>query len=150
MQHQAFEQFAVSVTERLRAESRVVALIALGSFADEALRHSGSDHDFWVVTEPGAQSAFRESASWLPEAASQLITVCFPNRGASVLYRNRHLVEYAVFSRDELTRQVTDRYRVIFDRAGVTADLPTLLAKTTERGVSRWRGPMPRLTSRFW
>lgn len=42
----AYERYSAELEARLRADPRVFGLVALGSYADEALRDQWSDHDF--------------------------------------------------------------------------------------------------------
>ncbi|HET9479119.1 MAG TPA: hypothetical protein VFO72_07245 [Pyrinomonadaceae bacterium] len=107
-------------TERLRIslESRdeVVGLVVLGSTADPTLRDEWSDHDFWVITKPGAQDALVEDLSWLPEYQDIAISITHRPHGRTILLRNRHKVEFAVFNVDEMRSGKVERYRVLTDR----------------------------------
>ncbi len=63
-----YRTFTATLTETLAVDGRVVGLIALGSMAEQDYPPDRwSDHDFFVITEPGAQEAFRADLSWLPD-----------------------------------------------------------------------------------
>ena len=88
-------------TERLRASlervPEVVGLITLGSTCDSSLRDEWSDHDFWVITELGAQDSLVDDLSWLPDYQNMAIMVHHGRHGRTTVFNNRHQVEFAVF-----------------------------------------------------
>lgn len=49
-----YQSFLDDLVSRLEADPLVLGLITLGSTADETCRDRWSDHDFWVITSPGA------------------------------------------------------------------------------------------------
>jgi|SRR5215213_2848306 len=107
-------------TERLRVSlesvSQVVGLVTLGSTADPTFRDEWSDHDFWVITEPGTQDSLIEDLSWLPDYHNILLQVSHKPHGRTILFRNRHKVEFAVFDATEVNSGRIERYRVLIDR----------------------------------
>ena len=107
-------------TERLRASlesvREVIGLIVLGSTADSALRDEWSDHDFWIVTELGKQDALVEDLSWLPDYQNIAIVVKHLPHGRTIIFRNRHKVEFGVFDATEVSSGKIGRYRILFDR----------------------------------
>ena len=106
-------------TERLRASlesvPKVIGLVTLGSTADPTFRDEWSDHDFWVITEPGAQRSLIEDLSWLPDYHNILFEISHRN-GKTILFRNRHKVEFAVFDASEVSSGKIERYRILVDR----------------------------------
>ena len=110
----AFENY----TDRLRAASEsvegVIGLVVLGTTADPTFRDEWSDHDFWVITETGAQDSLIKDLSWLPDADEIAITVSHGNHRRTVVYRNRHKAEFAVFDVNEAREGKTERYRILF------------------------------------
>jgi len=110
-------------TERLRASlesaPQVVGLVTLGSTADPTFRDEWSDHDFWVITEPGAQDSLIEDLSWLPDYQQILFAVSHRPHGRTILFRNRHKVEFAVLDASEVSSGKIERYRILIDRDGV-------------------------------
>jgi hypothetical protein len=110
-------------TERLRAAldsaPEVVGLVTLGTTVDSTLRDEWSDHDFWVITKAGAQDSFLKDLSWLPDAHNIAITVCHGKSYRTVVYRNRHKVEFAVFDANEAREGKAQRYQVLIDRGQI-------------------------------
>ena len=121
MDEVAYQRFSSELTEILRADPDVLGLIALGSMADLSYRDDWSDHDFWVITRPGHQDALLEDISWLPGAGGIFFSVRHGRRHYSVLYRDGHMVEFAVFDPDEAAQGTVNTFRVLFERDDVTA-----------------------------
>lgn len=105
-------------TERLRAAlvstTGVIGLVVLGTTADPTFRDEWSDHDFWVITESGVQDSLIKDLSWLPDTDEIAITVSHGNHRRTVVYRNRHKAEFAVFDVSEAREGKTERYRILF------------------------------------
>lgn len=123
-------------TERLRASlesiREVLGLVVLGSTADSTLRDEWSDHDFWIITEVGAQAALLEDLTWLPDYQNIALTVKHLPHGRTIIFRNRHKVEFAIFDATEVGSGKVDRYRVLIDRDRV-AQLTTAVDEETRR-----------------
>jgi hypothetical protein len=118
-------------TERLRASleaiSGVVGLVTLGSTADASLRDEWSDHDFWVITEPGAQDSLIADLSWLPDHQDIAMTISHGAHRRTMLFHNRHKVEFAVFDADEARSSGrVERYSVLIDRDEVSQLILTI------------------------
>lgn len=114
-----YERFLEELTATLAADPRVLGLVALGSTADASSRDRWSDHDFWVITEPGAQSRYLDNVSWLPRADDLLMIVRHGPSRRSVLYGDRHKAEYAVFDSQEAVGGKIERFRVLLDRGDI-------------------------------
>jgi len=119
MESKAFENY----TDRLRASlldaGGVVGLVIMGSTAHAKFRDEWSDHDLWVVTETGAQDALVEDLSWLPDYRDILLVVTHGKHRRTVMYRNRHKTEFAVFDVNEAKEGKVERYRVLIDRDNI-------------------------------
>src|SRR4029453_797774 len=94
----------------------VVGLVVMGSTADTKVRDQWSDHDFWIITETGAQEALVKDLSWLPDYRDILLVVTHRKHRRTVMYHNRHKVEFAVFDRNEAREGKIERYRILLDR----------------------------------
>jgi hypothetical protein len=114
-----YQNFLDELTSTLDADPLVLGLIALGSTADAASRDRWSDHDFWVITAPGSQSRYLDTLSWLPRADDILLTVSHGPSRRSVLYRDKHKAEYAVFDPEEAVGGKIERFRVLIDRRDI-------------------------------
>lgn len=134
MEREAYERFTAELTTRLAADGRVVGLVALGSMA--ALDYQPdrwSDHDFFVITQPGEQEYFRTDLVWLPRSAEIVFWFRETEHGVKVVYADGHLLEFAVFDTQELALAGANRYRVLLDRGGIEAQMQSIARRTTER-----------------
>lgn len=117
MDPEDYEDFTRDLENRLQADPRVVGLVALGSTARrDHLPDRWSDHDFFVVVQPGAQEAFRSNLGWLPRNDEIALSFRETAHGVKVVFHDGHLIEFAVFDPDELAVARVNRYRVLFDR----------------------------------
>ena len=63
MRIDAFRVFKDELVERLAGDERVLGLVFVGSAAErDYAPDEWSDHDFFVITRPGDQEAFRTDA----------------------------------------------------------------------------------------
>jgi lincosamide nucleotidyltransferase B/F len=128
-------------TDRLRAAlelaREVIGLVTLGTTVDSTFRDKWSDHDFWVITEAGAQDSFIKDLSWLPDAHNIAITVCHGERRRTVLYRNRHKVEFAVFDVNEAREGKIQRYRILIDRDHIAELIESIHKDTLKQAQAR-------------
>lgn len=91
-----------------------------------------SDHDFWVIVEDGEAETLRTDTSWYPDADRIVLHFRETPHGVKVLYDDGHLLEPAVFERDELGAARAGNYRVLVDKAGIAE----LMREITERTAS--------------
>lgn len=127
-----YQNYLDELTSTLGADPSVLGLIALGSTADAAGRDAWSDHDFWIITAPGAQPSYLDTFSWLPRADQILMTVRHGLSYRGVLYENRHHAEYAVFDAGEAVRGKIERFRVLIDRGGIVRLAESVRLRTHE------------------
>lgn len=114
-----FQKYLDDLVETLKVDSGVVGLITLGTTADPAARDEWSDHDFWIVMEPGAGERYLSGYDWLPQSEEILLTARHGRSYRGVLYRNGHSAEFAVFDREAALGGTIERYRVLIDRGGI-------------------------------
>jgi len=134
MRPDEYQDFTRRLREGLERDPDVVGLVALGSMSGEgAAPDAWSDHDFFVVTRPGAQERFRADLSWLPEPAEVAHWFRETAHGLQILLRSGHLLELAVFDLDELRLARVNRLRVLIDRGGV-AERMAEVRRATEAG----------------
>lgn len=109
----------------------MLGLVALGSMAGEDTKPDRwSDHDFFVVVRTGEQEPFRTGLSWVPDASDLVLTYRETAHGLKALYRNGHLLEFAVFDPEELHLAKVNRYRVLFDRGGIAEAMARVRQET--------------------
>jgi hypothetical protein len=114
-----YELYTSLAIERVEADPKVLGLILVGSTAEPETRDEWSDHDFWIITFPGAQGKYLHSPEWLPFSESILLSALHGENVRSVLYLNHHMVEYAVFDQEQVKEAKLNRYKVTFDRARI-------------------------------
>jgi hypothetical protein len=139
MQRDAYERFTERLRDGLSADPRVLGLVALGSMSGQPpAPDEWSDHDFFVITRAGEQERMRTDLSWLPDAGQIALSYRETAHGVKVLYRNAHLLEFAVFDLEELSLARVNRYRTLLDRSGVE-DRMRALRERTSREVDEGR-----------
>jgi hypothetical protein len=136
METTEYQRFTEELRRRLEADARVVGLVALGSMAGRDYAPDAfSDHDFFVVTRPGEQEHFRRETGWVPEAGRLVLWMRETVHGVKALFDNGHLLEFAVFSPEELHLARVNRYRVLLDRGGMEETLAAVARNTAQQGA---------------
>ena len=93
-----YRAFSNELTQSARQNPRVVGLIAVGSMSEVAtVPDAWSDHDFFLIVQPGEQESFRTDLSWLPQPNTIALSFRDTEHGLKVVYNNGHLLEFAVF-----------------------------------------------------
>jgi hypothetical protein len=129
-----YDAFNAALVASLSVDARVTGLVAVGSMAArDYLPDASSDHDFLVITTPDAQEELRADLSWLPRHDEIVLSFRETAHGLKVLYRDGHLLEFAVFDPDELGAAAVNRYRVLLDRGGIEARLRELATRPPDR-----------------
>ncbi|MCY1045555.1 hypothetical protein OV208_29840 [Corallococcus sp. bb12-1] len=122
MDADAYQGFTTELTRRADADGRFRGLVALGSMAArDYLPDDFSDHDFFVIAQPGHAETLRQERGWLPRAEEVSHAFRETAHGVKVVYRDGHLLEFAVFDLEELSWARVNRYRVLLDRGDVAA-----------------------------
>lgn len=131
-----YDAFTEALRAGLERDERVVGLVALGSMAARDYQpDEWSDHDFFVITEPGGQEELREDVSWLPHAERIAHWYRETEHGLQVFYEDGHLLEFAVFDLGEIGLAGVNRYRVLLDKGGVEARVSEVAVATAARAV---------------
>jgi hypothetical protein len=110
-----FDTYTGRLFAVLDSAPEVIGFVTLGTTAETSFRDAWSDHDFWVITKVGAQDSFLKDLSWLPDAHDIALEVRHSN-GWTVVYRNQHKVEFAVFDVNEAHEGKVQSYRILIDR----------------------------------
>ncbi|WP_394840579.1 hypothetical protein LZC95_26115 [Pendulispora brunnea] len=130
MSPEEYRAFTEALCQRVAAAPDALGLVALGSMSGQgAPADAWSDHDFFVIVPPGTQERWRDS-SWLPRAEDVVLSFRETAHGLKVVYRDGHLLEFAVFDPDEIALARVNRYRVLVDRADVEARMQAVQAAT--------------------
>jgi hypothetical protein len=142
----AYQAFTAALAGRLAEDPDVLGLVALGSMSGEPPGPDAwSDHDFFVVTRPGAQERLRAGPGWLPAAERIVLWHRETAHGLKAVWDDGHLAELAVFDLDELALDRVNRYRVLLDRADVAPRMAAVRSATEARRAAeapdpRWLG----------
>ena len=144
MDRTAYDRFSERLHQRLAADERVLGLVALGSMSGEPPPDEWSDHDFFVITRPGEQERMRTGLSWLPDGEQIVLAYRETAHGLKVLYRDAHLLEFAVFDPEETSVARINRFRVLLDRGGIDERMRALRERTSRNLADR---PDPRWSS---
>lgn len=113
--HTDYHAFTAALVRNLEADPRILGIVALGSMAEHnRLPDRWSDHDFFVITEAAAE--LRETTSWLPRNDELALWFRETPHGCKGVYDDGHLIEYAVFTPEELRVARAYDYRVLLDR----------------------------------
>jgi hypothetical protein len=133
----AHQRFTDELVARLRADDRVIGLVALGSTAaTDRAPDAWSDHDVWIVTVDGAAASVRDDTGWLPCADDIVVSFAETEHGRSVIDADGHLVEYAVFDDRDLEIARANTYRVLLDDGTLDARMRAIVERSAARGRS--------------
>ncbi len=129
MKANEYQAYTSALVKQLEADPRVIGLLALGSMARTAHQpDEWSDHDFYVVTEAGQQEWFRTHSEWAPDADKLVLWFRETEHGVKGIYESGHLIEFAVYDRDELLASKMNAYAVLLDRANLAAEIARIQA----------------------
>lgn len=110
-----YQAFTQQLVTNLTADPRVVGIVALGSMAERGRAPDRwSDHDFFVITDDADD--LRGTTEWLPRRERLAMWFRETPHGCKGIYDDGHLIEYAVFTPDELRLARVNDYRVLLDR----------------------------------
>ncbi|MFP5246260.1 MAG: aminoglycoside 6-adenylyltransferase [Thermoanaerobaculia bacterium] len=113
--HSNYHAFTAQLVSTLTSDPRILGLVALGSMAERSRTPDAfSDHDFFVIAHDA--ETFRTTTEWLPERERIALWFRETPHGCKAVYDDGHLVEYAVFTPDELRLARANDYRVLLDR----------------------------------
>ncbi|MEL6404687.1 MAG: hypothetical protein AAFR81_10020 [Chloroflexota bacterium] len=119
--------FTQELTTNLQADPKILGLVLLGSTANQSRQPDAySDHDFFVITESGSQEDYRTDLTWLPDYTTIVLNVRETAHGLKVLYKNGHLLEFAVFDTEEIALAKVNDYAIAFDKANVTEAITSI------------------------
>jgi hypothetical protein len=129
-----FLEFEAQLTANLTAREDVIGLVFVGSAADHSRFDEWSDHDFFVITAEGAGEGLRQDLSWLPNADEIAIRPRETAHGLKVVYRDGHVLEFAVFNDSELELAGANAYLVTLDKSGNIETRMRALAEKSAAG----------------
>lgn len=126
----AFSAYLDRLIDALESRPEVTGLVLAGSTADRSRVDEWSDHDFLVVCDSfHAAEAMRADVSWLPDHRDLVIVVRDTAHGVKGVYRDGHVLEFAVFGPDELKLAHANAFEVPLDRGGIYAMMRDVAAR---------------------
>ena len=129
-----FLHYEDQLTANLAARDDVIGLVFVGSAADHSRFDEWSDHDFFVVTKSGHAEALRQDLSWLPNLDDVVISPRETAHGLKVVYRDGHVLEFAVFDDKELEAAGANAYNVTLDRSNITERMAAIAERSKPKG----------------
>ncbi len=129
MVKEKYETLTQSLRENLEKKDDIQALVFLGSTGSNA--DQWSDHDFFVITDPGKQEKYRMDLSWIP--GEKIFYFQDTPHGLKVFIEPGHLLDFAVFDASEIFLSQVTQYKVIFDKTGVTREFGQIQQMTILR-----------------
>lgn len=118
------------LTEACRKTPSVIGLVLVGSVADTSRIDEWSDHDFFVITEIGAQEGLRLDLSWLPAYEEIAFSFRETEHGLKVVYRSGAVLEFAIFDVEELRACSVNHNKLAFGTSEVAEALETASKRT--------------------
>lgn len=109
-----FEKYSESLTQSCIQNPKIIGLVLVGSTAETKRVDEWSDHDFFVITEEGDQEALRQNLSWLPDPDSLAFSFRETEHGLKVVYKTGDVLEFAIFSCDELRVCMVNHHRLTY------------------------------------
>lgn len=132
--HFRFDRFLELLTATAMERDDVVGLVAMGSTAERWRVDEWSDHDFALVTRPGAAQAYRTDLSWLPASSAIALSVVEHHGGVKVVYDDGHVLEFGITDTAGLQHWSGNAVDVLVDKGGVTEEMSAMIARPLPTG----------------
>ena len=126
----AFLEYNDRLAASAEAHPDVIGLVLVGSAADTSRADEWSDHDFFLIVKEGLGEAMRGDLSWLPDASDVVVAARETAHGLKVVYRNGHVLEFAVFEDPELELASVNYWAVPVDKSNIKSRVEALEKKT--------------------
>ncbi|MFZ2957739.1 MAG: hypothetical protein WA705_12700 [Candidatus Ozemobacteraceae bacterium] len=137
-----YRKFTDELIVSLRCRHEVLALIALGSMAETGtFPDAWSDHDFFVITTPGTEEQLRRQLDWLPRHEEIAVSIRETEHGIKVLYQDSHLLEFAVFTPQQLQVASINQFRILFSHLPLDAVLADLATRSADHARAETADP---------
>lgn len=114
----AFE-FKTELRNKSLSDDRILGLVWAGSAADTSRFDEYSDFDFYLITVDEAAETMRQHLDWLPDHEKVAYWARETAHGLKVVYVDGTILEFAIFTLDQLSTSVVNHYAIDFDKADV-------------------------------
>lgn len=130
---ETFLIFNENLGKSAEENGEVLGLVLVGSTAETFRADEWSDHDFFLIVKTGKGEKFRNDLSWLPKSESIAFFMRETDHGLKVVYRDAHVIEFAVFEDNELELASVNSWAVPIDKANITQRVQAIQARTNPR-----------------
>lgn len=131
--HSQFLSFIERLSQSARENTDVLGLVLVGSAAETFRADEWSDHDFFLIVNPTCGEKFRSDLSWLPSVDEIAFSARETDHGLKVVYKNAHVLEFAVFEDIELELASVNSWAVPVDKTNITERVRAIQARTNPR-----------------
>ena len=122
--------FKSELRDKSLSDARILGLVWAGSAADSERFDEYSDFDFYLITTDSQAEPMRQNLDWLPRFEEIAYWARETSHGLKVVYQDGTILEYAVFTLDQLSNSVVNHYAVSIDKADVESRTQAISAKT--------------------
>ncbi len=121
--------FKTELRNKSLGDDRILGLVWAGSAADTDRFDEYSDFDFYLITVDEQAEPMRQNLEWLPNAQSIAYWARETAHGLKVVYKDGTILEFAVFTLDELSNSVVNHFAVALDKSDVESRTQAIQAK---------------------
>jgi hypothetical protein len=132
---ECFGAFLDELRATAEADPDIVGLVGMGSTAERDRVDEWSDHDFALLTTPGAQERFRQGLDWLPGTEDIALQVREHHDGLKVIYDDGHVLEFGITDLVGLADWHANAYDVLYDAGGVAEAMAKVVARPLPAGA---------------
>ncbi len=111
--------FKKELRDKSKDDERILGLIWAGSAAETERFDIYSDFDFYLVTQDEDAEPMRQNLEWLPRFEEIAYWARETAHGLKVVYKDGTILEFAIFTLDELSNSVVNHFFVDLDKADV-------------------------------
>lgn len=111
--------FKKELRNKSKDDVRILGLIWAGSAAETERFDIYSDFDFYLVTQDEDAEPMRQNLEWLPRLEEVAYWARETAHGLKVVYKDGTILEFAIFTLDELSNSVVNHFFVELDKADV-------------------------------
>ena len=121
--------FKKELRDKSKDDERILGLIWAGSAADTERFDIYSDFDFYLVTQDDDAEPMRQNLEWLPRFEDIAYWARETAHGLKVVYKDGTILEFAIFTLDELSNSVVNHFAVDLDKADIEARTQAIKVK---------------------
>lgn len=121
--------FKTELRDKSQNDDRILGLIWAGSAADTNRFDQYSDFDFYLITIDEQAEPMRQNLDWLPNPEEVAYCARETAHGLKVVYKDGTILEFAVFTLDQLSKSVVNHFEVALDKADVESRTIAIQAK---------------------